>query len=271
MTPAAAAPPPSATALTESGKGPDGSGRKAPDCKTLFGSDPPPAGFYPGAAWQEVKAGRSSIVRGDLGAAQASFCRAVRWDKSNAEVAMQLAQVLLLHRDGAQALEWAEKAASLDPSSMRAKETLGDALARMGRDEEARTAWLAAARIEANDQRGVRGLVMREVRAADRALKGRELVVAEKYFRRAALLEPRSWSAMVGLSYVLLELGEVKPAVVWAERAVAAAPRNSSVRLALGDALSRAGETARATEAWREATLLDPNNREARKRLRKGS
>jgi DNA-binding response OmpR family regulator/Tfp pilus assembly protein PilF len=277
----AVVPPPSAAAAVAGGppsaapappvatQRPDGSGRKAPDCKTLFGSDPPPAGFYPGAAWQEVKAGRSAIVRGDLGAAQASFCRAVRWDSANAEIAMQLAQVLLLHRDGAQALEWAQKAASIDPSSLRTKETLGDALARTGAEEEARAAWFAAARVDGNDQRGVRGLVMREVRAADRALKGRELVVAEKYFRRAALLEPRSWAAMVGLSYVLLELGEAKPAVMWAERAVSVAPRNASVRLALGDALARAGENARATAAFREATLLDPNNREARKRLRR--
>jgi Flp pilus assembly protein TadD/DNA-binding response OmpR family regulator len=268
--PAPLSAPPSAALASLPGKGKDGSGRKAPDCKALFGSDPPPAGFYPGAAWQEVKAGRASIVRGDLGAAQASFCRATRWDSSNGEVAMQLAQVLLLLRDGAQALTWAEKAATLDPNSLRAKETLGDALARMGGEDEARAAWLAAAKIDGSDPRGLRGLVMREVRAADRALKGRELVVAEKYFRRAALLEPRSWSAMVGLSYVLLELGEAKPAVVWAERAVGVAPRNSSVRLALGDALSRAGENARATEAWREATLLDPNNREAQKRLRRG-
>jgi Flp pilus assembly protein TadD len=268
--PAPAPAPAASTAKTAASKGADGSGRKAPDCKALFGSDPPPEGFYPGAAWQEVKAGRTAIVRGDLGAAQASFCRAVRWDQGNAEIAMQLAQVLLLHRDGTQALEWAQKAASLDPSSLRAKETLGDALARTGGEDEARAAWLAAAKIAPDDQRGVRGLVMREVRAADRALKGRELVVAEKYFRRAALLEPRSWSAMIGLSYVLLELGEVKPAVVWAERAVGVAPRNSSVRLAFGDALARAGENARAAEAWREATLLDPNNREARKRLRRG-
>jgi tetratricopeptide (TPR) repeat protein/PleD family two-component response regulator len=266
----AAAVPPAGKTEAPAQKSADGSGRKAPECKTLFGSDPPPDGFYPGAAWQEVKAGRAAIVRGDLGAAQASFCRAVRWDKANAEVAMQLAQVLLLHRDGAQALEWAEKAANLDPSSLRAKETLGDALARTGAEEEARTAWLTAARVQANDQRGVRGLVMREVRAADRALKGRELVVAEKYFRRAAILEPKSWAAMVGLSYVLLELGEAKPALVWVERAVSVAPRNSSVRLALGDALSRAGENARAMEAFREAALLDPNNREARKRLRRG-
>jgi Flp pilus assembly protein TadD len=268
--PAAATAPPSAAPTPSPGQGPDGSGRTAPECKALFGSDPPPAGFYPGAAWHEVKAGRAAIVRGDLGAAQASFCRAVRWDKANAEVSMQLAQVLLLHRDGAQALEWAQKAASLDPKSLRAKETFGDALARTGGEDAAREAWLAAARIDASDQRGVRGLVMREVRAADRALKGRELVVAEKYFRRAALLEPRSWSAMVGLSYVLLELGEARPAVVWAERAVGVAPRNSSVRMALGDALSRAGDNARAIQAWREATLLDPNNREAKKRLRRG-
>jgi tetratricopeptide (TPR) repeat protein/DNA-binding response OmpR family regulator len=267
-TPPTAAPPTTPKAPVAA-PGADGSGRKAPDCKALFGSDPPPEGFYPGAAWQEVKAGRAAIVRGDLGAAQASFCRAVRWDKGNAEVAMQLAQVLLLHRDGVQALDWAQKAATLDPNSLRAKETLGDAMARTGNEDGARTAWLAAARIDASDQRGVRGLVMREVRAADKALKSHELVVSEKYFRRAALLEPRSWAAMVGLSYVLLELGEVKPAVVWAKRAVGVAPRNSSVRLALGDALSRAGENAGATEAWREATLLDPNNREAHKRLRR--
>jgi Flp pilus assembly protein TadD len=40
--------------------------------------------------------------------------------------------------------------------------------------------------------------------------------------------------------------------------------------MALGDALSRAGDNARAIQAWREATLLDPNNREAKKRLRRG-
>jgi Flp pilus assembly protein TadD len=91
--------------------------------------------------------------------------------------------------------------------------------------------------------------------------------MAEKYFRRAALLEPKSWAAMTGLSNVLLDLGDVGPAVTWAERAVAVVPRNSAVRLVLGDALARAGDEERAIASWREASLLDPTNREARKRL----
>jgi len=266
--------PPSAKPATEAaasppvaGRTPDGSGSTAPDCKTLFASDPPPDGFYPGAAWQEVRSGRAAIVRGDLRAAQTAFCRAVHWDKTNAEVALHLAQVLLLQRDGAEALVWAERARTLDPRSLRIQETYGDALARVGANAEARSAWLTAARIDPSDQRGVRGLVVREVRQAQDAIKNRKMVVAEKYYRRAAALEPRSWSAMIGLSQVLLELGDVKPALTWAERAVAVVPRNSSVRLVLGDAYQRAGDHAAAMASWREATLLDPANREARKRL----
>ncbi len=253
------------------GRAPDGSGRKLPDCKTLLAADPPPNGYYPGAAWQETRAGRAAIVHGDLGAAQAAFCRAAHWDDRNGEIALQLAQVLLLGRDGPQALGWAERAVSLDARSLRNHEALADALARIGDEERARKEWLVAARIEPTDRRGVHGLVAREVKQADRALRGHELVVAEKYFRRAAILEPRSWSARVGLSYVLLQLGEAKPAVVWAERAAEVAPRSASVRLALGDALARAGDNEAATAAWREATLLDPNNREAQKRLRRGN
>jgi tetratricopeptide (TPR) repeat protein len=259
---------PAEAAAPVAGRTPDGSGKSAPDCKTIFGNDAPPDGFYPGAAWQEVRSGRSAIVRGDLEAAQKAFCRAVTWDKENAEVALHLAQVLLLLRDGPQALQWAEKAAALDPRSLRVQEALGDALARVGAHSEARTAWLTAARIDPSDQRGVRGLVVREVREATKATRNHKLVVAEKYYRRAALLEPKSWSAMIGLSYVLLELGEVKPAVTWAERAAAAAPRNASVRLILGDALMRSGDKAAAIASWRESSLLDPGNREARKRLR---
>lgn len=249
------------------GRTPDGSGKTAPDCKTLFASDPPPEGFYPGAAWQEVRAGRTAIVRGDLKAAQTAFCRAVHWDKTNAEIALHLAQVLMLQRDGAEALVWADRARTLDPHSLRIQETYGDALARVGAHTEARSAWLTAARIDPSDQRGVRGLVMREMRQATTALRGRKLIVAEKFYRRAALLEPKSWGAMIGLSQVLLELGDVKAALLWGERAATAVPRNASVRLVLGDAYARAGDQASATASWREATLLDPANREARRRL----
>jgi Flp pilus assembly protein TadD len=195
------------------------------------------------------------------------ICHAPHRNKDQGDNPLHLAQVLLLLRDGPQALEWLETARRIDPESLRIEETYGDALARVGAQSEARLAWLTAARIDPGDIRGVRGLVVREVRQAMTAVKGRKLVMAEKYFRRAALLEPKSWAAMTGLSNVLLDLGDVGPAVTWAERAVAVVPRNSAVRLVLGDALARAGDEERAIASWREASLLDPTNREARKRL----
>jgi hypothetical protein len=50
---------------------------------------------------------------------------------------------------------------------------------------------------------------------------------------------------------------------------VKATPRNASARLALGDALNAGKDTRAAIVEWREASLLDPGNAEALKRLRR--
>jgi tetratricopeptide (TPR) repeat protein/DNA-binding NarL/FixJ family response regulator len=272
----AAVPPPAASAETEvehvaghaEGEQPDGSGGDVPDCKTLLADNPPHTGHYPGAALQQMRSGRLAIVRGDLKAAQASLCRAERWDQKNAEIPLELALVLLLARDGADAAYWARRAVELDPANLKAKDTLGDALARVGAHREAGEAWLAAARIDPSNQSGRRALVARELKQADHALRKRGLVIAERYFRRAAILEPRSITALVGLSYALAQQGDAAAAVTWARRAVAVSPRNAAARLALGDALAKGGDKAAAAVEWREAGLLDPSNREAAKRLR---
>jgi Flp pilus assembly protein TadD/DNA-binding response OmpR family regulator len=253
--------------LVES-ENPDGSGRDVPTCEAVLAVNPPHQGYYPGAALQQMRAGRAAIVRGDLNAAQAAFCRAHLWDQKNPEVPHELALVLLLARDGAEAVGYARRAVELDPEGLRAKDTLGDALARVGAHREAAVAWSTAARLDPDDPAGRRALVAREVKQADRALRTRNLVVAERYFRRAAVLEPRSIIALVGLSYVLVQLGDVPAAVLWARRAVEASPRNASARLALGDALAKNGDKAAAAVEWREAGLLDPSNRDAAKRLR---
>jgi tetratricopeptide (TPR) repeat protein len=267
-TPAPGANPSSPAVLPAASEGPDGSGRDVPDCSTLLADNPPHKGHYPGAALQQVRAGRAAIVRGDLKAAQSALCRAERWDDKNPEIPHELAIVLLLARDGADAAHWARRAVELDPRSLKAKDTLGDALARVGAHREAIAAWLAAARLDSESEAGRRALLGREMKQADRALRGRNLVIAERYFRRAAVLEPRSVTALVGLSYVLVQLGDVPAAVTWARRAVEVAPRSASARLTLGDALAKSGDKQAAAVEWREAGLLDPSNRDAAKRLR---
>jgi tetratricopeptide (TPR) repeat protein/DNA-binding NarL/FixJ family response regulator len=248
---------------------PDGSGRKVEDCKTLLAANPPQDGFYPGAAQEQSRLGRAAIVQGDLERARMSFCRAVHWDPKNVEIIVQLAQVLLLERDGAQAVQYAERAAAIDADALRVQEVLGDSYARVGAYDDARRAWFAAAGLDAGSAAATRRLVSREIRQADQALRRKDLVVAEKFFRRAAVLEPASTASMVGLSYVLVQLEDAHGAAFWARRAVKAAPRSTAARLALGDALHAAKDTRAAIVEWREASLLDPTNAEALKRLRR--
>jgi tetratricopeptide (TPR) repeat protein/DNA-binding NarL/FixJ family response regulator len=248
---------------------PDGSGRTVEDCTTLLAGNPPQEGYYPGAAQEQSRIGRAMIVQGDLKEARAAYCRAVHWDPKNVEIALQLAQVFLLERDGAKALEFAERAAAIDPSLMRVQEVLGDSYARVGAHQDARRAWFAAAMLDSTSAEATRRLVSREMRQADLAFRRKNLVIAAKFFRRAAVLEPASTTSMVGLAYVLVQLDDPAGAAYWARRAVKATPRNASARLALGDALNAGKDTRAAIVEWREASLLDPGNAEALKRLRR--
>jgi tetratricopeptide (TPR) repeat protein/DNA-binding NarL/FixJ family response regulator len=268
---AVASPSPAAPAepLLPTVREPDGGGKSVEDCQTLLAQNPPQDGYYPGAAQEQSRIGRKAIVHGDLKEARAGYCRAVHWDGKNAEIALQLAQVFLLERDGGKALEYAEQAAALDPTQPRVQEVLGDSYARIGAYREARSAWFDAAKLESTSADATRRLVSREVRQADLALRRHDLVVAEKFFRRAAILEPASSASMIGLSYVLVQLEDVKGAAFWARRAVKVAPRNAAARLALGDALNAAKDQRAAIVEWREASLLDPSNAEAQKRLRR--
>ncbi|HSU40715.1 MAG TPA: tetratricopeptide repeat protein [Polyangiaceae bacterium] len=246
----------------------DGSAQSVPDCKGLLGESPPHAGFYPGAALQEMRRGRAAIVHGDLGAARSALCRAASYNQKSAQIALELARVLLLERDGAAAEPWARRAVALEPNNAPAQDALGDALAQLGANEEAKQAFIRGARLDAQNEAGLHALLTRAMKQGDQALRHGDLITAERGFRRATVLEPRSSSAASGLSYVLVQLGDVKSGVEWARRAVELAPRSSGAHLALGDALAKSGDKPSAGNEWREAALLDPGNREAQKRLR---
>lgn len=257
-----------ATAPAPGGRTPDGSNHAAPACRELLAESPAKSNFDPVGALAEMRAARAGIVRGDLRAAQAAFCRAAELDPKKGEIALQLTHVLLLVRDGDQAAEWAERAVQQLPTQRKAKETLGDALARVGAHAEAREAWFEGAGIDAANAAGHRALVNRGLKDADRSVRARDYVAAERYFRRAAVLEPESAPAAIGLAYVLNMLGDATPAAVWARKAVAIAPRSAAAHFALGDALEKSGDSAGAIAAFREATTLEPGHREAGRRLR---
>ena len=72
---------------------------------------------------------------------------------------------------------------------------------------------------------------------------------------------------MVGLARILMERGENAEASELLRGAVGRRPRRASYRVWLGDALAGAGDGGGARREWQRALELDPDNRQAQRRL----
>jgi tetratricopeptide (TPR) repeat protein len=208
------------------------------------------------------------LVRGDIEAAQTALCKAVLWNQSNPALPLELAQLMLLRRDGTQAVEWAKKGLALDASSARAQGILGDGLARVGDYEGAKRAWLSSMHLEASsDPQQFKALSFSSVREAQASLKRRDFARAERFFRRGVVMDGDNVTASNGLADALLKLGDATSALRWANHSVAIAPRDPAARVVLGDVLFQRGDRNAAEVEWREALQLDPSSYIAKLRL----
>ena len=259
----AAQPPATSTSVA-----PDESGTHAPSCEDTFGKAHVKAGEYPGAAYGQVREANRALVQGDLNAAQTALCKAILWNQSSPALPLELAQLMLLRRDGAQAVEWARKGLTLDPGSVRAQGILGDGLARVGDYEAAKRAWLASMHLEpSSDTQQFKALSFSSVREARASMRRRDFARAERFFRRGVVLDGESVAASNGLADALLKLGDAVSALRWANHSVSVAPRDPGARVILGDVLFQKGDRNAAEVEWREALQLDPTNYLAKLRM----
>ncbi len=253
--------------------GVDESGSSAPSCEDILAGVKVKTGEYPGLAYGQVREAKRALIRGDLDAAERALCKAVLWNRSNPALPLELAQLMLLRRDGAQAVAWAEKGLSLDPASARGQGILGDGLARVGDYEAAKRAWLSSLHAEpSSDPERLEALSgsssLREARAA---MQRRDYARAERFFRRAVVLDGDNVAASNGLAEALLKRGDTSAALRWANRSLAVAPRDASARVVLGDVLFQKGDRAAAEVEWREALHLDPSSPLAKLRVSRSS
>jgi len=249
--------------------GKDESGSVVPSCKSLLDPLKLDEGNFPGAAYEQQVAGSKALVQGKVDDAEVAFCKAVRWDAKNPQTHIDLAQLFLIRKDGAAAAEEARNAVELDPNSGRAQSLLGDGLVRIGDHEGAKQAWLLAAGVDPKDTVKFKALINRNLHEAEASLKKRDVSRAERFFRRAIVLEPDSLEASRGLAAVLNQLGDGHAAVRWVQRALAREPRDPDSHVVLGDALLLLGDKVGAEHEWREANRLDPSNIEAQRRIRR--
>ena len=194
----------------------DGSETKAPSCDDLLATD----SVNQNEDWTDsIRVARRALVRGDLDGSQRAFCKAVRAENTDATASFELAQLLLLRRDGAAAVDWARKAAALEGNSTRVLNLLGDALVRSANVNEARKAWLGAAKLDENDASAVARLAQSFLGTAEVSLKERDPARAERLLRRVIALQPEDAQASAKLASALTRLGFARSASAWSERA----------------------------------------------------
>jgi tetratricopeptide (TPR) repeat protein len=208
---------------------------------------------------------------GKVDDAQQCFCRSAVLNPTNPEAFIGLVKLFLLRRDANQARQWAERAAKQHTGNADVLDLYGDALARAGDADRARTLWLETAKTDPNDNAGVRHVAYAFVRAGERSVRGADFAQADRFYRRAILLDPLNGSAAAGLSRVELVQGELPSALYWAKRAVAIEPRDSNLHIMLGDVLERSGDGEAARAEWKVAYEMDPHNFRAASRMLRAS
>jgi hypothetical protein len=189
-----------------------------PGCRELLGD-----GFVekadPNAALTETQIGNRELVRGKVDASQAAFCKAALYDGAKVERWLNLAQIFLIRHDATKAVESSGRALELDPRSARALEFQGDAFARLGKLKEARLSYLAAEARPEPEAEALKWVVRRDLDEANRSLKSRDFVRAERLFRRVVVFDPGHAGAALGVATCLRKQNNQKAADEWERHA----------------------------------------------------
>lgn len=104
-------------------------------------------------------------------------------------------------------------------------------------------------------------------RIARRMLDDGNVVAARRYANRALRMHDRNPQALAAKAHVHIAAGEGEAAVHYAVLATRMRSRRARYQVLLGDAYRVARQGGRSRRAYRKALELDPDNREARRRL----
>jgi tetratricopeptide (TPR) repeat protein len=197
-------------------------GSNAPSCKELLGTELTKR-RDPKAAQRETQLGNRQLLLGNVALAQAAYCRAFAWDRTNFDRHLNLARLFLVRRDWKKAAEYGQSALKLEPKNPKALGTVGDAWAALHQSQEAREAWLAAEGKLSASPRQLNLMVRRNMALAKRVARLQDFSLAERLYRRVLLVDPAHADAMKGVASCLLKAGEYEAAATWARQAALAA------------------------------------------------
>ena len=249
-------------------------GRKTlPSCAEPHGGKRPPNDAR--RARQQLESAQKKLAAGDALAAYGLACGAAATTPSAAAAQIVAAQRLIAELalelgDTAQAKAAVDKALARAPKDKALIALRGDVLALMGDIGASRAAWLRAAPGRGSMATRTKKLAQSSKKLGDKALAASQHGQAAAYYRRAVILTRGAYVQSFGLSEALLGMGRTQAALLWAERATQALPKDSRWRVLFGDALYQSGQSDRARNAWKAALDAQPGNRVAARRVREG-
>jgi tetratricopeptide (TPR) repeat protein len=224
----------------------------------------------PRRARQQLDQAQQKLATGDAAAAYDLACGAVSQQPNNVVAQRLLAELALELGDPAQAKAAIDKALARTPKDKGLLALRGDVLAMMGDMNASRAAWLRTAPARGTKAARTKKLIAASKKLGDKALAASRYGQAAAFYRRAVILSRGAYPQSFGLSEALLGMGRTQAALLWAERAAQALPKDSRWQVLFGDALYQNGQNERARGAWKAALDAQPGNRAAARRVREG-
>lgn len=242
-----------------------------PSCSERLGDKPKKySGNDLRRSQQQVKAAERKLASGDAMEAHELACSAVAHSPRNAAAQRTLAELALWLGDPAQAKAAIDRALARTPKDKALLALRGDALALMGDIAGSRSSLLRSGPVRGSKAARTKKLVAGYEKLGAKALAASKYAEAAALFRRVVILTHGAFGPSLSLSEALLGLERSRAALVWAERAARAFPKNSRMQVLFGDALFENGQNDKARAAWQAALDVQPSNRVAARRLREG-
>ncbi|MDF1562458.1 MAG: tetratricopeptide repeat protein [Deltaproteobacteria bacterium] len=162
-----------------------------------------------------------------------------------------------------------QDAAAANPADPSVQLNLGNALLEAGREGEAREALTFA--LEQALEQNRRGTAAKAALSlGNQARKAGALPLARGFLAEAARLsEDKLGAALINLSLVTADLGDLRAAEDAARRAITTLPGDARAHVALGVALARQARFAEARAPFEAALRLDPANADAKRSLQR--
>ncbi len=209
-----------------------------------------------GAFWSRS---RKALMRGKAQSALKLMCQSASWDLAGRGT-FGLSEYYFKSADFDQALQWAKRVPEGSKRYGDAQTMIGDVYNQLGLSERALDAYLSYWNLDASETDKRAELASRFVNSATLARRKGDWWTAERFFRRALVLDADNAVAAGGLARAFAHFELHEAAVHWAERSLELDAKSTQGALALCETWIARGDKSEAEKALRRFEKVAPGH-----------